>query len=220
MSTSAITSNLLSADLDTPSTANQFATDLNQLSQDVQSGNLSSAQQDYVTLSQDLQSGETSSSAATSSSGITVSLLSNIAGSPSGLSAFTSELNQLGTDLNNSDLSAAQQDMLSLDSTALSAASATSGASSASAATSSISQAQSAELIRAIVQAMGAGDTAAVSTGLSQLASISASPQGASVLQQLSGSFGSAGSSSTTTISGLLQSLNSSSSSSTTDLLV
>jgi hypothetical protein len=220
MSTSAITSNLLSADLDTTSTASQFATDLNQLAKDVQSGNLSAAQQDYVTISQDLQNGATSASTTTSSSGITVSLLSNIAGSSSSLSAFTSELNQLGTDLNNGDLSGAQQDMLSLDSTALNAASATSAASSASASANSISQAQSAELIRAIVEAMGAGDFSAVSTGLSQLASVSTSPQGASVLQQLSGSFGSASSSSTSTISGLLQNLNTSSSSSTTDLLV
>src|ERR1700722_4804944 len=178
MSTSAITSNLLSADLDTTSTASQFATDLNQLAKDVQSGNLSAAQQDYVTLSQDLQNGATSASTTTSSSGITVSLLSNIAGSSSSLSAFTSELNQLGTDLNNGDLSGAQQDMLSLDSTALNAASATSAASSASASANSISQAQSAELIRAIVEAMGVGDFSAVSIGLSQLASVSTSPQG------------------------------------------
>jgi hypothetical protein len=125
ISTSAITGNLLSTVLDTPSTANQFATDLNQLATDLQSGNLSAAQQDYVTLSQDLQDG------ATSSSGITVSLLSGIAGSSSSLSAFTSELNQLGADLNNGDLGSAQQDMLSLDSTALNAASSSSGATSA-----------------------------------------------------------------------------------------
>ena len=85
-----------------PQTANQFATDLNQLAKDLQSWyTVSAAQQDYVTLSQDLENGATSSSATTSSSGITVSLLSSIAGFSSSLSAFTSELNQLGTDLNN-----------------------------------------------------------------------------------------------------------------------
>jgi trimeric autotransporter adhesin len=219
MSTSAITSNLLSTDLDTPSTANQFATDLNQLAKDLQSGNVSAAQQDYVTLSQDLENGATSSSAITSSSGITVSLLSNIAGSSSSLSAFTSELNQLGTDLNNGDPSSAQQDMLSLDSTALNAASSTAAATSAAASASPISQAQSATLIRAIVQAMSVGDTSAISAGLSQLASVSTSSQGASVLEQLSSSFGSS-SSSSSSASTLLGSLDSSNSSSTTDLLV
>jgi hypothetical protein len=219
MSTSAITSNLLSTDFETSSTGNQFATDLNQLAKDLQSGNVSAAQQDYVTLSQHLENGATSSSATTASSGITVSLLSSIAGSSSSLSAFTSELNQLGTDLNNGDLSSAQQDMLSLDSTALNAASSTTAATSAAASASSSNHGESAALIRAIVQAMGAGDTSAISTGLSQLASVSTSSQGASVLQQLSSSFGSS-SSSSSSVSGLLGSLNSSNSSSEVDLLV
>jgi hypothetical protein len=213
MSTSAITSNLLSTELGSSSTANQFATDLNQLAQDLQSGNLSTAQEDYVTLTQDLADAATASSANTPASGITVSLLSDIAGSSSSPGTFTSELNQLGTDLNNDDLSSAQQDMLQLDSTALNAASsATNGATTSAAATASaVAQSQSASLIQSIVQAMGAGDTSAVSTGLTELASVSSSAQGASVLEQLSGTFGST-TSSTGSLSSLLQSLESSSS--------
>jgi hypothetical protein len=220
MSTSAISSNLLSTELGSSSTANQFATDLNQLAEDLQTGNLSAAQEDYVTLTQDLADGATASSATTSASGVTVSLLSDIAGSSSSLGTFTSELNQLGTDLNDGDLTSAQQDMLQLDSTALNAASSSTDAATASAATTAsiITQAQSANLIQSIVQAMGAGDTSAVSTGLSELASVSPSTQGASILQQLSGSYGS-GTSSTGSLSSLLQSLESSSSTSEASLL-
>jgi len=126
MSTSAISSSLFSEIASSPSAANQFVTDLNQLAKDLQSGNLSSAQQDYVTLSEDALNGVTSSSATTSASGITTSLLSGIASSSGGSSSFVSELNQLGTDLSNGDLSSAQGDMLSLDSTALNAAPSTS----------------------------------------------------------------------------------------------
>ena len=68
MSTSGITSSLLSEIAGSPSAANQFVTDLNQLAKDIQSGDLSAAQQDYVTLSQDALDGATASTADTSSS--------------------------------------------------------------------------------------------------------------------------------------------------------
>src|ERR1700753_3034221 len=113
MATSGITSSLLSQIAASPSTANSFLTDLNQLAKDLKSGNLSGAQEDFVTLSQDALNGATASSAATSDSGITSSLLSNIAGSSSSSSSFVSELNQLGSDLQNGSLGSAQQDLLS-----------------------------------------------------------------------------------------------------------
>ncbi len=70
MSTSGITSSLLSQIAQSPSALNQFATDLNQLEQDLQSGNLSAAQSDFVTLSEDALSGATSSTESTGASGI------------------------------------------------------------------------------------------------------------------------------------------------------
>lgn len=218
MSTSGISTSLLSQIAGSQSTANQFATDLNQLAQDLQSGNLSSAQDDFVTLSQDALNGVTSSSATTSSSGITTSLLSDVASSSSS-GSFVSELNQLGTDLQNGDLSDAQGDMLQLDSTALNAVpaanSSSSPASSSSTTIATTNQAESTELIQAIVQAMANGDDSAVSTGMSQLASISPSAQGASVLEQESQNFGSGstGSSASSSVSQLLDQMNASSSS-------
>lgn len=218
MSTSGISTSLLSQIAGSPSTANQFATDLNQLAKDLQSGNLSSAQDDFVTLSQDALNGVTSSSATTSSSGITTSLLSEVASSSSS-GSFVSQLNQLGTDLQNGDLSDAQGDMLQLDSTALNAVpaanSSSSPASSSSTTIATTNQAESTELIQAIVQAMADGDDSAVSTGMSQLASISPSAQGASVLEQESQNFGSGstGSSASSSVSQLLDQMNASSSS-------
>jgi hypothetical protein len=199
LSTSAITSSLLSQIVGSPSTANQFASDLNQLAQDLQSGDLSAAQQDCVTLSEDALNGATSSTANTSASGITTNLLSDIASSSSESNSFISELNQLGTDLENGDVNSAQQDMLALDSTALNAAStASSGSAGTSGATSSVSatQNESAVLIQMIMQAMKAGDSSAASSALSALASVSSSSAGASALEQASESFGSGSSSS------------------------
>lgn len=208
MSTSAITGSLLSQVLDSTPTANQFASDLNQVAQDLQGGNLSAAQQDFVTLSEDALNGTTSSIDNTSASGITTNLLSSIASSSSSSSSFTRELNQLGSDLENGDLTSAQQDMLQLDSTALGAASASSTA-SATASSATPSANESATLIQWIMQAMKAGDTSAVSSGLSQLAAISPTSAGASALEQASASFGSGSSisSSSSSISQLLQSL-------------
>lgn len=212
LSSSAITSSLLSQLLGSTSTANQFADDLNQLAQDLQSGNLSAAQQDYVTLSEDALNGATSSTANSSASGITPNLLSAIASSSSGSSSFLNQLNELGSDLQNGDLTSAQQDMLALDSTALNAASAVASGSSGTASTTnstSASSKESAVLIQTIMQALKAGDTSAVSSALSQLASISPSSAGASALQQASESFGSSSlnSSSSNSVSQLLQSL-------------
>ncbi len=217
MSTSAITSSLLSQIAGSPSTANKFATDLNQLAKDLQSGSLSAAQQDYVTLSQDALDGATATSATTSSSGITTGLLSTIAASSGSSDAFASALTQLGTDLTSGSLSSAQGDLLTLDSTALNAA--TSGTSAAS--TSAPSKAESSELIHSAIQALDAGDDSLVSTLFSQLASTSSSAQGASLIQQDSASFssGTGSSSSASSITQLLNSASGDSSSSTPSII-
>jgi trimeric autotransporter adhesin len=214
LSTSGITSSLLSQIAGSPSAANQFATDLNQVAQDLKSDNLSAAQQDFVTLSQDALNGATASTATTSASGITTSLLSGVASSSSSESSFVSELNQLGADLQNGDLTSAQTDMLTLESTA-------SGAAPAGAAgtTTSANQAQMTELINAIVQAIGAGDTSIVGIAMSQLASISPNSKGASVLEQDSATYDSSSSSSSSSIGELLQSLNTNSSASSQSAL-
>lgn len=215
MSTIGITSSLLSQIVSSPSTSNQFVTDLNQLAQDLQNGNLSGAQQDYVTLSQDALNGATSSAASSSASGITASLLSDIASSPDSSTSFVDELDQLGGDLENGDLTSAQDDMLNLDSTALNAASSAGTASSTNpAASSSATQTNTGEatqLIQAIVQALQAGDSSVVSSAMSELASISPSSAGASVLEQESENYGSgSGSASSNSISQLMQSLDTS----------
>lgn len=224
MSTSGITSNLLSQIADSPSELDQFVTDLNQLAQDLQSGNLSAAQQDYVTLSEDALNGATSSSGESSASGITASLVSDVASSQDSSTSFANELSQLGTDLQNGDLTSSQEDMLNLDSTALSAASAASGDAAsisplASTPTKPPSQAEITELVDAIVQAMQDGDNSIVSTAMAQLASISSSSQGASVLEQESENFGFGGSSSSSSVTQLLQNLNSDSTSSSSSIL-
>jgi hypothetical protein len=213
LSTIGITSSLFSQIASSPSTANQFVTDLNQLAQDLQSGNLSAAQNDYVTLSDDAQDGATSSTATTSASGITANLLSDIADSTSSSATFVNELDQLGTDLQSGNLTAAQDDLLDLDSTAMNVAStaaASPGASSGTAsATTQTSQAQTDKLIQAVIQAMEAGDDSVISSALSELASVSSSSQGASVLEQESQSYGSSSNSasSASSTSQLLQSL-------------
>ena len=187
MSTSGITSSMLSQIAGSPSTANQFVTDLNQLTKDLGSGNLSASQQDWVTLSQDALDGQTASTATTSSSGITAALLSGIAGSSTSSSSFANALNQLGTDLGNGNLSSAQGDLLSLDSTALNAAA---GSGSGTTGSSASNKADSAALISATVQAIDAGDNSAVGTDMSLLASDSTSSAGASFLKSTSESFG------------------------------
>jgi trimeric autotransporter adhesin len=217
VSTSPISTSLFSQVAASPSAANQFATDLNQLAKDLQSGNLAAAQQDFVTLSQDALNGVTSATANTSASGITTNLLSDIASSQSNSNSFVNELNSLGTDLQSGNLTAAQQDLLSLDSTALGAASPTTTVSASTSSTSSTSPSDVQALIKAIVQAIGSGDTSAASSDLAQLASVSGSSEGASYLNSLSTSLASG--SSTSSISQLLQSLNTSGSNSSSSIL-
>jgi hypothetical protein len=224
LSTSGITSSLLAQIADSPSAANRFVNDLNQLAQDLQSGNLSAAQQDYVTLTQDALNGATSSASTTSSSGITTSLLSNIASSYASSTAFVNELNELGTDLSNGDLASSESDMLSLDSTALNAdstASATSASSTSTAANSPANSGEITELVNATTQAMEDGDDSAISADMAQLASISASPAGASYLESESQNYGSGAPSSSASgsVNQLLQSLDANGSSSSGSLL-
>ena len=209
MSTVGLTSSLLSQIVSSPSTANELVSGLNQIAKDLQSGNLAAAQEDYVTLSEDALNGATSSSATSSSGEITASLLSDVASSSASSTSFVNEFNQLGTDLQNGNLTSAQSDMLALDSTASSAAAGNSTSSSAT----QTSAASITALIKAIIQAMGAGDDSVTSSAMSELASVSSSSAGASVLQQASQGYGSSStsSSSSSSISQLLQGLDTSS---------
>jgi hypothetical protein len=224
LSTSGITSSLLAQIADSPSAANQFVTDLNQLAQDLQSGNLPAAQQDYVTLTQDALDGATSSAATTSASGITTSLLSNIASSSASSTAFVGELNQLGSDLSNGDLASSESDMLSLDSTALNAASTSSAAPASSTSTPASSPSNSGDitaLVNATAQAMEDGDDSAISADMAQLASVSTSSAGASYLESESQNYGSGAPSSSASgsVSQLLQGLGANSSTSSVSSL-
>ena len=224
MSTSGITSSLLSQIVNSPSSLNQFVTDFNQLSGDLKSGNLSAAQDNYVTLSEDALNGATATTASSSASGITASLLSDVASSQGSSTSFVSELNQLGSDLENGDLTSSQEDLLNLDSTALNAAS-TAGTSSATtsdatgAASTATNQAQIKEMVQTVVQAMEFGDSSMISSTMSQLASLSPSSQGASVLQQDGASLSSGSSSSSNSIGQLLDSVGTSNSNSSASIL-
>jgi hypothetical protein len=213
VSTSGITSSLLSQIANSPSSLNQFVTDFNQLAGDLKSGNLAAAQDDYVTLSEDALNGATTSTATSSSSGLTASLLSDVASSQAGSTAFAGELNQLGSDLASNNLTSSQEDLLNLDSTALNAAS-TAGTSppAASASPTATSQAQIKEMVETVIQAMEFGDSSAMSSTMAQLAAISPSSQGASLLQQDSASQSSGSSSPSSTIAQLFDSANTSNS--------
>jgi hypothetical protein len=218
MSTSGITSSLFSEITGSSTKTNQFVTDLNQLAKDLQSGSVSSAEEDYVTLSEDAQNGVTSSTATSSASGITASLLKEIASSSTSSSSFLNELNQLGTDLGNDKLSSAQQDLLALDSTALNAANT---ASSSSTTSTTGNSAKSKELIQTIVQGLEAGNNSLVGSAMSELAAVSTSSTGASLLSQNSEGYSStsSGTATSNSISELLNSANSSSSSSSLSIL-
>lgn len=63
----------------------QLMADLNQLAQDLTRGNLPAAQQDYVTLSQDIANPAAPVTVSTIESGVTVTLLSDLASLPIGL---------------------------------------------------------------------------------------------------------------------------------------
>jgi hypothetical protein len=214
MSTSGITSSLLSQIASSPLAANQFVSDLNQVTSDLQSGNLSAAQEDYVTLSSDALNGATSSAVTTTSSGIGTSLLSNIAMSPSSSYTFVSELNQISTDLGNNDMSSAQGDMITLSSTALNAASSTSSTSSSN--SSSTGPSVSADVqtdIRAVIAALSSGDSSDASSEMAQLSSDAQNSSGTNYFKLISGSSNSSSTGSTTStqnsIATLLQSLDS-----------
>lgn len=217
-----LTSNLFSGMAASSGTENAFATGLNQLTKDLQGGNLSAAQQDWVTFSTDALEAATVPGATTSASGIGTNVLSQVAGSASATSTFVSELNQVGTDLQNGDLSSAQGDMLAADATAMGASPVSTGSGASAATSGTVAKATDNEaLIEAIVKAMGAGDTSLVSSGLSQLAASSSSSEGASVLASMSGSSvaSSASSSATGQVNQLLQSLTTNSASSSLNLL-
>jgi hypothetical protein len=67
--------------------------------------------------------------------------------------------------------------------------------------------------IRAVIQAMTAGDSSAASGALAQLASDAGNSPGASYIQQLSGASSSSGATASDSVTALLQSLDSSNSS-------
>jgi hypothetical protein len=220
-STAGISGSLLAQIANSPSAASQFATGLNRLAQDLQSGNLSNAQQDYVTLSQDALNGAAASASTASAGGITASLLSNIASSSSSASSFAGAFNQLGSDLSSGNLQSAESDMLSLDSTALNAVP---SASNANAGATASNKAEISALIQATTAAMEVGDNSAVNADMAQLASASTSSTGAGYLKTdsesyASGSGSTAGSSSASSVSQLLQSMNEDSSSSSGSIL-
>lgn len=205
MSTSGINSSLLSQTVDSPSELNQFVSALNRLASDLQSGNLSAAQQDYVTLSADTLNGASSSTADSSAGGITGSLLSQIASSPESSSSFIGDLNQIGAYLQNGDLTSAQEEMLNLNSTALIATSSANDGSAAAGIPSSFNPEEIAKLVQTVVQAMEDGDNSLVSFAMLRLASTSPSAQGAGALEQESRNFASSSSSSSGSVSQLLQ---------------
>lgn len=103
MSVSAISS-ALASDLSTNFQKQQQ--EFKQLGQDLQSGNLSAAQQDFVTLQQDLQqTGSTSTTSATSTASTSAAQSSE---------SISQLFQQLGEDLQSGNLSGAQQDFQSL----------------------------------------------------------------------------------------------------------
>jgi hypothetical protein len=220
VSTSGITSSLLSQLVNSPSSLNQFVTDFNQLAGDLKSGNLSAAQDDYVTLSEDALNGATASTASSSASGLTASLLTDVASSQGSSTSFAGEFKQLGSDLGNSDLTSAQEDLLNLDSTALNAASTAGASTTAKSATSTATnQAQIKEMVQTVVQAMEFGDSSAVSSTMSQLVALSPSSQGASLLQQDSASLSSGSSSPASSISQLFDNVGTNNSNSSASIL-
>jgi len=102
MSVTSVASSILSilagnqAQNNQPSPFSQFSSELQQLGQDLQAGNLSQAQQDFATLSQSFAS--VNPAAAQAPNGATL----------------TQALNQLGQDLQAGNLTAAQQDFTTL----------------------------------------------------------------------------------------------------------
>jgi len=91
-----------------------FKQDLQQLGQDLQSGNLSAAQQDFATLQQDAPKAfdATSSTAATSASSATSA--TSATSSSSTQNTISQDFQQLATDLQSGDLTAASKDYAQL----------------------------------------------------------------------------------------------------------
>lgn len=100
----------------------QLKTDFQQLSQDLQSGNLAAAQQDYATISQTLpganQAAPAQSGAASAASGT---------GSTANVSPIIQAFTQLGQDLQSGNLQAARQDYATVQQDALQSAQQTQG---------------------------------------------------------------------------------------------
>jgi hypothetical protein len=100
----------------------QLAGEFQQLAQDVQSGNLTQAQQHFTTLAQNI-SGVTLASA--SQSGGAASAVSGTAtgttpttGTPSSTNPLIQEFNQLGQDLQSGNVQGARQDITNIENTA------------------------------------------------------------------------------------------------------
>jgi len=83
----------------------QFQQEFQQLGQDLQSGNLSQAQSDFTTLQQNAPAGSPLAAAGSTSSS-------------SGTSTIAQEFNQLATDLQSGNLTAAQSDYSNIQQTA------------------------------------------------------------------------------------------------------
>lgn len=120
MSVTGIASGILSAlNSSQPQTSQnkfqQIQSEFQLLGQDLQSGNLSGAQQEFTTLSQNLPGVSQTSSG---TSGL-ASLLANATGnSQSSANSLIQEFQQLGQDLQSGNLQAAQQDYTSVQQTA------------------------------------------------------------------------------------------------------
>jgi hypothetical protein len=82
MSNVVLNSSLLAEMAQSFSPAEQLKADLNQLAQDLKSGNLPALQQDYVTLSRDLADTANSGSVPAAESGVIVSLITELASLP------------------------------------------------------------------------------------------------------------------------------------------
>ncbi len=148
-----------------PSAAEQLATNLNPLAKDTHGGNLSAAPQDYVTLSQDALNSSASAQAPTSTTAVAAGLLLDIASSSSSASALVNDLNRLGTDLAGNALNDVSRLLTAVSVMNI-------GATASGSSTQSVASAAAAQLIQETLQAMTAGDGAAVNTDLSQLASL------------------------------------------------
>lgn len=93
----------------------QIRGEFKQLAQDLQSGNLAQAQQDYTTLSQNIPGLSQTSSAASSALSSAATAAS---GSQTNSNPLLQAFNQLGKDLQSGNLQAAQQDFANIEKTA------------------------------------------------------------------------------------------------------